>query len=160
MESAGQFERALSLAPPGSGGFAIERNALRARRSRIKRDRTRNQRELEVTLPGGTRGHGTLLARKVTPGRACAGPKGHDHSKFLRLRRELLEPGRRTRDNEVKCRREAQIPQCNNARESVYNSATPIQRMQYAERHYESRLACTFLLSWLMVPSLAGLRSE
>src|SRR3984893_13484143 len=51
---------------PVSGIFVdpVERNALRTRRGRIKRDRARNQGQLEITLPGGTRGHGTLLTHK------------------------------------------------------------------------------------------------
>src|SRR5580704_15927452 len=46
----------------------VERNALRARRGRIKRDRARNQGQLEITLPGGTRGHGTLLTQTDSSG--------------------------------------------------------------------------------------------
>src|SRR5262249_53525212 len=51
------------LLQPVSGLFvdAGKRNALRAGRGRIKRDWARNQGQLKVTLPGSTRGHGTLL---------------------------------------------------------------------------------------------------
>src|ERR1700730_6767716 len=47
------------LLQPISGLFVdpVERNSLRARCGRIKRDRTRNQGQLEIPLPGGTRGH-------------------------------------------------------------------------------------------------------
>src|SRR5262249_46066567 len=36
----------------------VERDALSARGSGIERDRTRDQRQLEIPLPVGTRGHG------------------------------------------------------------------------------------------------------
>src|SRR5450631_400548 len=56
------------LLQPVSGLFVdpVERNSLRARRGRIEGNGTRNQRKLEVTLPGSTRGHGTLLTRIYT----------------------------------------------------------------------------------------------
>ena len=63
---------------------AMKRNALGSRRSRIKRDRARDQRELEITLPIRSRRHGELLAAyaRVTPGIAnmqapAVGNRGH-----------------------------------------------------------------------------------
>ena len=48
---------------------AVERDTFRTRRRWIERDRAGHERQFEVTLPVGARGHGKLLTRETPLGR-------------------------------------------------------------------------------------------